>query len=332
MKVRKKVLATLLAAVTMLSMGVTAFATQLTPTEAKDITLIKEYAAPNGGSSPEETFAFTVEKVSVSDSAITEASQIPEVTVDSVSYSAGEAGTDNSKENIVVHLPQYTGVGVYTYKITETSSNTAGVSYDGSSVYLKVTVSMKNGKLVCDYAVRKGSGSGDKFDNESSDAFTNTYEAGTLKITKNVTGNMGDQSQYFEFKVTLNAPAGKDVSNVAIGVGETSYSANPDSIELGTEATFYLHHGETLNLTNIPYGVTYAVVETQADGYEVPVYAFTDESKRIDSAEDTVTVTNHKESEIDTGITLDTLPYILVFGLVMIAAVVMIMRKYRVED
>lgn len=332
MKVRKKVLATLLAAVTMLSMGVTAFATQLTPTEPKDITLIKEYAAPNGGSSPEETFVFTVEKVSVSDSAITEVSQIPEVTVESVSYSAGEAGTANSKEGIVVHLPKYTGVGVYTYKITETPSNMAGVSYDGSSVYLKVTVSMKDGKLVCDYVVRKGSESGNKFDNESSAAFTNTYEAGALKITKNVTGNMGDQSQYFAFKVTLNAPADKNVSKVAIGVGETSYSDNPDSIKLGEETTFYLRHGETLNLTNIPYGVTYTVEETKAEGYDAPVYAFSDESKKIDGAEDTVTVTNHKESEIDTGITLDTLPYILVFGLVMIAAVVMIMRKYRVED
>ena len=69
--------------------------------------------------------------------------------------------------------------------------------------------------------------------------------------------------------------------------------------------------------------------DANADGYTVKESEFTgtisDETQRADFV-------NIKNGDVDTGITLDTLPYILVFGLVMIAAVVMIMRKYRVED
>ena len=43
----------------------------------------------------------------------------------------------------------------------------------------------------------------------------------------------------------------------------------------------------------------------------------------------TVTITNTKTAEVDTGITLDSLPYILIVAVVLAAAVVMIINKRR---
>ena len=46
---------------------------------------------------------------------------------------------------------------------------------------------------------------------------------------------------------------------------------------------------------------------------------------------DTVTITNNKDTDIDTGIILDSLPYVLVVTVVLSAAVLMFVNKRRSE-
>lgn len=62
-----------------------------------------------------------------------------------------------------------------------------------------------------------------------------------------------------------------------------------------------------------------------------PVYDYSDKGKTIDSASDSVTITNEKEGEIDTGVVLNNMPYILVLAVLAAGVAVFIIRKRR-ED
>ena len=78
--------------------------------------------------------------------------------------------------------------GIYTYKITEADSTTAGVESYENDIYLIVTVTQETNGLDVKYAFRSGSTTGEKINNTG---ITNTYNAGSLSVTKEVTGNMG---------------------------------------------------------------------------------------------------------------------------------------------
>ena len=102
-----------------------------------------------------------------------------------------------------------------------------------------------------------------------SDTFTNTYSAGALSISKTVDGNMGDHDKYFEFTITLTGEEGKTYADSYAITGGT-YDKNPETISVNGEAvTVMLKDGDTINIANLPYGVSYTVVETDAnaDGY-----------------------------------------------------------------
>ena len=62
-----------------------------------------------------------------------------------------------------------------------------------------------------------------------------------------------------------------------------------------------------------------------------PVYDYSDKGKTIDSASNSVTITNAKEGEVDTGVVLNNMPYILVLAVLAAGVAVFIIRKRR-ED
>lgn len=62
-----------------------------------------------------------------------------------------------------------------------------------------------------------------------------------------------------------------------------------------------------------------------------PVYDYSDKGKTIDSASDSVTITNEKEGEVDTGVVLNNMPYILVLAVLAAGVAVFIIHKRR-ED
>ena len=128
----------------------------------------------------------------------------------------------------------------------------------------------------------------------------------------------------------MNGVEGKTYANPYAITGGSN-KANPTAMAVGETVTVWLKDGETINIANLPYGVTYTVTEADytEDDYTTTK---TGDTGTINAATQTASFTNTKTGEVDTGITLDTLPYILVFGLVMIAAVVMIVRRRRVED
>lgn len=164
-------------------------------------------------------------------------------------------------------------------------------------------------------------------DEAKSDNFPNTYKAGELDVSKTVTGNLGDKNKYFEFKVTLTGEEGKTYRD-SYAVTGGSNTENPSTIKIGEETTFLLKHGETIHIENLPYGVTYTVTETAADGYTTKKAG---DDGTINAAEQTAAFTNTKNGSIDTGVVLNNMPYILVLAVLAAGVAVFIIRKRR-ED
>ena len=326
MKKTKKLLACLIAAATMFTMGSTAFAaTTVDTTKDHDsVTVEKVYKLTNAGTtSPEETFTLVQDgDGTVKDG---EATSVPALgTITGAKFAEGAATVDGAKGTITVALPKYTNVGVYEYTLKEVAGTTAGVTYYGKKI--KLTVTVVNGD---DGNLRIAAVHTEAVGEAKSDSFENTYSAGTLNISKTVKGNLGDESRYFEFKVTLTGENGKTyLDSYAVSGG--SNEANPDTIKIGKETTFLLKHGETISIANLPYGVNYSVTETPVDKYTTTVKG---NDKSVEGATQTVAFTNTKEGSIDTGVNLTTLPYILVFaGVIVIAGAAFITRRRKFED
>lgn len=325
MKRTKKLFAVLLATVTMLCMGTTAFAAEgdAADTDATSVTITKKYVAANEGTiSPAETFTLTQQGNGVVEDG--EAASAPALgAVTGAVFAEGAAAKDGATAKITVDLPKYTSVGVYTYTLKETNNKTAGVTYYSKDIKLVVTVIQgEDGKL-------RVAGVHTEDDGQvKSDEITNIYSAGTLKVSKTVTGNLGDRDKYFTFQVTLTGEQDKNYAD-SYAVTGGSYKENPTTVKVGEPAVFHLKHGDTISISNLPYGVTYTVTETAAEGYTTEK---TGDSGSINSAEATAAFTNTKEGDIDTGIKLDSLPYILVFAGALALAVIMVIRKRRISD
>ena len=290
-----------------------------TPTTDKEIvTIYKSYRNVNdSGISPEETFTLKqVGNGSVKDGDATSAPALGTIT--GATFADYGATTAGAKLGITVELPSYDKVGVYEYTLQEVAGTTAGVAYYGQNIKLLVTVvNGENNNLLCIAGVHTES-SGDK-----SDTFENTYSAGTLKVSKTVAGNLGDKNKYFEFKVTLTGENGKTYG-ASYAVTGGSKDDNPKSIVIGQETTFMLKHGYTLSIANLPYNVTYTVTETADADYETTK---TGDHGTISAAEQTAAFTNTKEGSIDTGVTTENLPYVLLIGFVVLAGAALLIKR-----
>ncbi|CCZ34231.1 putative uncharacterized protein [Firmicutes bacterium CAG:646] len=335
----KKILSLALALVLVLSMSTVAFAAEGEETTYADmstVTLTKEYKLTNAGTtSPAETFAFSAltctNVTDAADSVTADSAPVP--TIASVSYSAGEAGGENAKKNITITLPTYTSVGIYTYTFTETDGGTAGVTYRSDAITLVVTVIEQNGKVRVAAVHTEGEG------NSKSGEFNNEYSAGSLSVKKTVTGIMGDQEKEFTVKVTFTAPEGDFVREAITYVdGKETKTIDAGKGWTGSkEVEITLKHDETVTFTNIPYGVTYNVVEndyTTEDegGYDAASYNFDDNNKKIDTASENVTITNNKDGKIDTGINMDSMPYILLLAVACMGLFVFISKKRMMRE
>lgn len=269
----------------------------------------KNYELANEGTfSPAETFSFDIEADNVTDASddITP-ENMPMPTIGTVSYLRGEAGSANKTRQIEIQLPKYDSVGVYTYIIHEAAGNSAGVTYYGDAILLRVTVIEQDGRLRI-AAVHtedpESTGEGKK------DDFDNLYSAGELEVHKDVEGIMGNKDKYFEFRVQLTGEEGKTYQD-SYAITGGSYDANPTSIEIRpgetTEATFYLKDDDTIHIENLPYGVEYKVSETPVADY---VTTETGTEGEVDEAVEQANFTNTKGGTVDAGVVLDSAPYL----------------------
>lgn len=321
---RKKFMAGMLAATLAMGMNTAVFAEgDETPTceDQSTATLTKIYTLDNEDTvSPAETFSFgELSCISVTDAAegVTK-DNAPKPGLGTVEYEKGDATTDGKEKAVTITLPEYTSVGIYTYTFTETAGNTAGVTYRSSEVKLVVTVVNDDDGLLRVAGVHtEGLLGGTK-----SDDFENTYSAGSLSVTKEVTGKLGDKDKEFNVTVTFYAPAYKSVkSEVTYELADGTVEPISMSDWEDGEATvkFKLSDGDTVKFKNIPYNVTYTVIEDDysGDGYDTAKYTVVDGSGveyKIDTESEGVLITNNKEGSVDTGINLDSMPYLMMMG------------------
>ena len=273
------------------------------------VVIKKNYELANEGTfSPAETFSFDIEADNVTDASddITP-ENMPMPTIGTVSYLRGEAGSTTKTKEIKIDLPEYDSVGVYTYIIHEVAGNSAGVTYYGDAILLRVTVIEQDGKLRI-AAVHtedpESTGEGKK------DDFDNLYSAGELEVHKDVEGIMGNKDKYFKFTVQLTGEEGKTYQD-SYAITGGSYDANPTSIEIRpgetTEATFYLKDDDTIHIENLPYGVEYKVSETPVADY---VTTETGTEGEVNEAVEQANFTNTKGGTVDAGVVLDSAPYL----------------------
>lgn len=359
----KKLISLALALAFVLSMATVAMAADVTNGNSGDasasdntVTIKKTYTKTGDTAvSPAETFSFTIESGSVTNGGVVDGEIIttsPAATISKVTYDQGDAGSANATKDITVTLPSYSAVGVYSYTIQETAGNTAGVTYRSDDIVLKVTVVQgEDGKLVyggvhCEVPV-----SNDK--SEKTNSFSeNNYAAGTLRVSKTVSGNLADQDKAFEITVAFEAPKDEKGAYLTVGAPITTKKGDPQQITIAAadwsegkvSKTFTLKHDQTVTFENIPYGVTYTVTETLTEDYTQKVThnggtqaegntataAIGSGDGRV--ADATVAFENNKQAEVDTGITLDAVPFIVILAICAGTVVAFAVKKRRTVD
>lgn len=310
--------------------------------DMKTATFDVNYTVPDGQDwtkRPEALFEFTIraDDTHAEQSGVPYPSDPPGISVADFNDTEIEKGESGKTLRVTITLPEYTNVGVYKYTIFQTDPKISGVTCHKEDIHLTVQViwdeTEKQVRVAAVHCEAEGS--------EKSDEITNTYHSGSLAITKKVTGNMGDQNQYFDVRVTLTEPAdttASEDSTVVItgGSGENQ----TESIQYGFPAVFRFKHNDTITLSNIAAGATYEVEEANytgegvGKGYDAPDYNFSDPNKQITSKDgDTVTITNNKGVPVDTGISLDNAPYLLLLAVVLVAGTVLVLkRRHREKD
>lgn len=323
----KKSLSLALVLILVLTMSVAVFAA-----DNQEASFNLTYKLENADTSnPAETFTFTFTNGQVTDAAAgTVAPSVPDATV---SFDADSATVDGLQKQVSVALGGVTwpSVGIYTYDVTQKAGTTAGVTYSNVTAKLKVTVAWDEASSTYYTAFVTLSLADEDNDGQTDTKtanFENVYSAGSLSVTKNVAGNLGDRSKEFNVTVTFTAPEASVVNSTISYVvdGETEtiapvWDGNTASVQIA------LHHEETVTFTNIPYGVTYNVEEDsyKNDGYDT---TYSDnKTGTIGKAADTVTITNTKGTDVDTGIVLDSLPYILLIAVALVGVVAFTAKK-----
>ena len=155
-------------------------------------------------------------------------------------------------------------------------------------------------------------------------SITNTYTPTTtsVEIQKLITGNIGDRNEEFGFTVNCTE---------AMEAGE-GYTLSADK----KTATFALGHEDKVMLNGVRIGSTLTISESGATDYKMTIKVGNitlgaDHSYTIPvgaTGPVQIIVENHREGTIDTGVALDSLPYILILAVVA-AGVVAFIRKRR---
>lgn len=218
----------------------------------------------------------------------------------------------------------------YTYSFAEDVSKASVNGYD-------LTRTLVNGA-----EGTTGSVTMNKENSNKSITFSNFYEKKTADVTisKIVTGLMSDTHKDFAFRIT-----GLE------GKGAT--------LENGNLSNFTLTHNGSVTLKNVPMDTVFAVVETLGadSGYETKATGHDTDATRTfyyklvledgeqklmacdadgnnatEQNELAITVTNHCGLLPDTGVLLDTLPYIVILAVVVGGGILLMLRKRRKND
>ena len=249
--------------------------------------------------------------------------------------------TGNSVENTSV-VDKYNATPEVKSKYTDASS---GITYQLSGWYPEKDGGPYDTKNRQDL---KEQWSYTPTDNELQDGtvyFYAHYEpvSADLTISKTVTGLLGDQHRAFTFQIVDKdgKPVALTDSNIEKSVDNLTEEdkAKVDLVN-GAEGKFTLVSGASITLKNLPSG-EYKVIEDTVVGYDTSWKLGESGELHEKSVEATVTVqgtaqvvafTNHATLIPDTGVLLDTLPYIVILAVVVGGGILLMLRKRRKND
>ena len=153
-----------------------------------------------------------------------------------------------------------------------------------------------------------------------------------IKITKQVTGWFGDQTKEFTFTVTnkngiqvgsftLTSGRSHVIDNFLVQAGDTVTITEDGAENYDTTAQIYRPDGtELLN----------RALDTSTTSKSIEITITKEMVEQLNEIE--IVVTNHREGEIDNGVLLDTLPYILILVVVVGGGVLLFLRKRKNDD
>ena len=152
-----------------------------------------------------------------------------------------------------------------------------------------------------------------------------------LTIKKTLSGNMYDASKTFAFTISSDmAMKWTTVAGEQTGK-EITVSLGKDKSTAEGEATVWdikVPAGATVTVTEVTARYT-QTISGQPDGAAAVTGGI---SFTMPSADTTITFDNRKEIAPDTGVVLDTLPYIVILALVGVGAVIFLRRRGRRVD
>lgn len=333
----KKILSLALALVLVLSMSTVAFATEGESTwdgtytataETSFNEIVKTYTSENNVV-VNETLSFTSTAQTTNPDG-----GAANLTVADLNVSSLTPGT------LAVTIPSLRMAGTYEWTIKETAGNTAGVTYSNAEVHVIVLVEYDNTNHALKIA---NTTSYIKLENDKkAKTFDNTFKSGSFTVAKDVEGNMANENDEFEITVTLTStkPIGTNVTLAGTTVTPDQWTNNKGSYTC-TSTLKYSEIGGAKTFSDIPDGVTVSVVEnTAADKMNGYTFDNTNGNKKnnfsMNVADDdnnkAVVVKNTKGEAIATGITLDSMPYILMLAVVFMGLFVFFSKKRMMRE
>lgn len=213
------------------------------------------------------------------------------------------------------------------------------IMYSGGQIHIGAECQW-NHALQLKYSVTEG--------NNPEVTITNSYTSNRadLTVTKTVTGNMADLDEVFTFQMRIESVEEIDPEKITYTKGSTS-----GKLSDLTDNKFTLKNGESIVFSGIPAGAEVRVTETGAEDYKTMVdvsntptaeavalaaetgsEATKTGTVTIDKTAKTIAFTNEKEIPVNTGVILDTLPYVLMLIAVGGGVVAFFLRKRHHDD
>ncbi len=337
----KKLVAALLSGAMVLGMSITSFAAEgTTPISVKgtdpgaSVNVTKTWnVAENGLFNNTENFDFTLtykDATPVGSNATAtpqyNKSDMTSKDVDITTDWADNAAGGTSSTGTLSYVNLFDGVtfsapGEYIFTLSENAGTNPNISYDESVYTITVQVVWgENDNLVIGGIVT--SDQSGKKDGDGAGFTNNAKDTGALKITKHVSGNAANKTDEFTFSIRITGVNGT----------YTTTDGTVTAVDGTITKVITLSHGEDFVINNLPVGAEYTVTETGYGDYtSTSINGSVDEDRvitdTVKKGDNTVDYTNMKSVTAPTGIFLNFVPFILIFGAAVLGCFVFFRRR-----